>query len=141
MFQDGSSFKHEDAHKESLERTLISTETFRESLQNTILLATDDMDSKIIVLVAGVFPYMEIDISDTLLQYNQSLLMLYDMHYSSAFGGVSFLATTYGPFLDCKQNELKPPGAEPKKDGQGCHTLLFNVKLNINSSLWDTALR
>ncbi|CAA80159.3 Abnormal embryogenesis protein 30 [Caenorhabditis elegans] len=139
--EDGSSFKHEDAHKESLERTLISTETFRESLQNTILLATDDMDSKIIVLVAGVFPYMEIDISDTLLQYNQSLLMLYDMHYSSAFGGVSFLATTYGPFLDCKQNELKPPGAEPKKDGQGCHTLLFNVKLNINSSLWDTALR
>uniref|UniRef100_A0A8R1HS95 Uncharacterized protein n=3 Tax=Caenorhabditis japonica TaxID=281687 RepID=A0A8R1HS95_CAEJA len=118
----------------------ISSTIFNESLRNTILLAAID-DTRISVLIAGVLPYMEININETVEQYNQSMIMFYEMHYNNAFGGISFVATTYGPFLDCKQRELRPPAKEPREPGQGCHTLLFTVKFEMDESLWDAALR
>lgn len=36
---------------------------------------------------------------------------------------------------------MKPPKPDSKKPGQGCHTLLFNVKLEIDPALWDAAFR
>lgn len=100
FLQDGSSFKHDETHKEALEKTFISSTTFNESLRDTVLLAAQD-DNKINVLLAGVFPYTVIDVEEILMKYNQGMVLFYDMHYSHAFGGVSFLATTYGPFLNC----------------------------------------
>uniref|UniRef100_A0A1I7UQR8 ANAPC4_WD40 domain-containing protein n=1 Tax=Caenorhabditis tropicalis TaxID=1561998 RepID=A0A1I7UQR8_9PELO len=139
--EDGSSFKHDETQRENLERTLISSYSYCESLRNTILLAIDS-NPKIIVLIAGVLPFMEIDVNETLEQVGHGMVLWYDSaHYSSAFNGVSFIATTYGPFLDCKQKVFKAPGNDPNRTGQGVQTLLFNVKLELDPSLWEAAFR
>ncbi|CAL2036791.1 unnamed protein product [Caenorhabditis brenneri] len=139
--EDGSSFKHDEAQRENLERTLISKDSFRESLRNTILLVVDS-NPKIIVLIAGVYPYMEIDVNKTLEEVGHGLVLWYDStHYSSAFNGVSFIATTYGPFLDCQQTNFKAPEKDPNRPGQAVQTLLFNVKLEIETPLWEAAFR
>ncbi|CAI2348417.1 unnamed protein product [Caenorhabditis sp. 36 PRJEB53466] len=139
-FQDGTTFKHDEAQKDNLERMFITSNTFNRSLRHTILLASID-DTKIAVLVAGVFPYRNIDIMEATQQFNQDCVMFYDMHYSVAFGGVSFIVSTCGPFMDCKQRELKAPLVVPPNHHSGCHTFIFNVKLDIDSSLWDAAHR
>ncbi|ULU02046.1 hypothetical protein L3Y34_001952 [Caenorhabditis briggsae] len=141
--EDGSAFKHDETQKENLERTIIPEDVYIESFQGTILLAPiDSFIPKIVVLIAGVFPFMEIDVESVVREFNQDVIMGYEsVHYSSAFEGVSFIATTMGPHLDCKHKEQAPPVVDSTQPGPIVQTLVFTVKLDLEPSIWEVALR
>ncbi|CAB3402386.1 unnamed protein product [Caenorhabditis bovis] len=136
---DSQILKFEEGLEDYIENSFVSNQKYREAFKNTILLAIRD-DCIVTVLMAGVMPLLNIDLSKTLEKYGLSPVMVYDACYSRTAGGITIAATTCGPKPQFKKEKnFGIPTDEP--GDYAVHTHLFCYKFEILDQYWDLALR